>query len=233
MKFYPLFIFLLSIQTTLLKAQDVPLIEVEGKSEIKVRPDQAMINIHLREIALQASDASQKLNQKATQILENLKKRQIPDYEAHTSNYFVTINRIYRERSTLDSGYVATQTLNLQINEIENAILQVMEVLGDFAELNYAVNFQMSDSLQKSKDRELLTLALENARDKALTIAAALELGEIYVKQVKHLVKDQNYWPPMRMSADFKAESAGTPPVFLPEDQTLTDRVTVIFGFKP
>ncbi|MBS9522889.1 SIMPL domain-containing protein [Litoribacter ruber] len=223
-------LFLVALSAPIM-AQD-NLIEVEGQSEIKIKPDQALLSVNLQLKAMQASQASQALNKKTNTIIKNLEKAKIEDMEVFTSNYFVNINRIYQRGSSKDSGYVASQTLNIKVNELEQSLFKVMEVLGEYEELNYSVSFQLTDDLRKSKEEELLKLALEDAQRRANTIASAMNLGELMVKKVQYKSQENFARPMMRMAMDASMESAKTSPVLLPEEQTLTDKVLVTFGFK-
>ncbi|WP_143960397.1 SIMPL domain-containing protein [Litoribacter populi] len=226
-----LFLLLILFISTPLLAQTNQ-IEVEGQSEIKVKPDQALLQVNLQLKAMQASQASQALNKKTNTIISNLDKADIKEMEVFTSNYFVNINRLYQKGTSKDSGYVASQTLNIKVNELEQSLFKVMEVLGEYDELNYSVSFQLTDDLRKSKEEELLRLALDDAKRRGNTIADAMDLGNLTVQHVQYKSQDNFSRPMMRMSMDAGMESAKASPVLLPEEQTLSDKVLVTFGFK-
>jgi len=232
MKYLPLLLTVLLYTPSMLQAQNQQTIEVEGQSELKVMPNQALVHINILEKALKASDASQKLNQTSNRIIDKLKEDNIPSYEVNASNYMVQINRIYGKGTSRDSGYVASQTLVVRINDIDRSLIQVMEALGTFQALNYNVGFQLSEELRKSKQDELLEMALEDARQKAMLIAHTLGLGDIQVQKVNYSTQHNTFpGPIMRVSADISMEQAKAAPVFLPEEQTLSDRVLVSFRF--
>ena len=55
-------------------AQETTKISVEGNSELKILPDEALINVSLKEKALKTAEATEGLNQKAAEVTKALKK---------------------------------------------------------------------------------------------------------------------------------------------------------------
>ena len=214
-------------------AQQIPLIEVEGKSEISIMPDEAIIQLSLVEKAMKVSDATNALNKKAKSIEEALKKSGVKEYDFFVDNYYVNINRIYTKGSTKDSGYVASQNLKVVVKNIENDLVKITETLHQTADMGFNVQLTVSDRLKKASEKQLLELAIEDAKYKAEVIANSMGIEKIKVHRVNYNAQTDNFYPVMR-EAKMMASSAMDSyeePIFRPEERKLTDRLIVQFTF--
>lgn len=214
-------------------AQQIPLIEVEGKSEISIMPDEAIIQLSLVEKAMKVSDATNALNKKTKSIEEALKKSGVKEYDFFVDNYYVNINRIYTKGSTKDSGYVASQNLKVVVKNIENDLVKITETLHQTADMGFNVQLTVSDRLKKASEKQLLELALEDAKYKAEIIANSMGIEKIKVHRVNYNAQTDNFYPVMR-EAKMMASSAMDSyeePIFRPEERKLTDRIIVQFTF--
>ncbi len=219
--------------TCLTMAQDRPLIEVEGMSEIRLMPDEALIHLTLTEKAMKVSEATQALNKKTKSIEDALKKSGVKSYEMYVDNYFVNVNRIYTRGSSKDSGYVASQQVRVMVKDVGQDLVKVSETLHNTANMDFNVQFQVSKELRKSSEKELLQLALEDAKTKATVIADAMNLGQIIVFRVNYSKDSPNYFPVMRESKMMMSANVEDfqEPVFRPEEQVLNDKVAVQYSF--
>ena len=129
--------------------QEASQITVEGNSEIKIMPDEALLRVSLTEKALKTSLATEGLNQKAEEVAKALKKSGVKDYELKADNYFVNINRVYSKGSSKDSGYVASQNLKVLVKDTGEDLVKIMEALHDNIDMGFQLSFQLSDSKRK------------------------------------------------------------------------------------
>ncbi|WP_460517712.1 SIMPL domain-containing protein [Cyclobacterium sediminis] len=214
-------------------AQETTKISVEGNSEIKILPDEALINVSLKEKALKTASATEGLNQKAAEVTKALEKSGVKNYELKADNYFVNINRVYTKGTSKDSGYVASQNLRILVKDTAQELVKIMQALHDTIDMGFQLSFQLSDSKRKEYQEELLRMALQDAKSKAMLIANTLELGDIAVHQVIYGSGGNSFQPKgyrneaMMLSAD----NQRTAPTIQPDEQTLSDQVKVIFTF--
>ncbi|WP_186756262.1 SIMPL domain-containing protein [Echinicola salinicaeni] len=208
-------------------------IQVSGKSEISIKPDQAIISINLEKIAMSASEAAAALNKQTKGIEKLINSSKITDLEFSTNQYRIRQNRIYRQGSSKDSGYVASQNIKIIVKSPEEDLVSLVEKLNKSEEIMFHVSFVVSEEMQKKYEKDLLTSALEDAREKAELIAATMDLKNIKVFKIDYS-SQQNFSPrPVQMEY-MKAQIRGTdaaPPTFSPEEQKLNDQVLVIFNF--
>lgn len=224
----PVFLFALTAM-----AQEIPLIEVEGKSEISVMPDQALIHVNLMEKAMNVKDVTNALNKKTKSIKDAMEKTGIKDYEFTVDNYYVNVNRIYTRGTSKDSGYVATQNVKIVVKNIDEDMVEVVETLHQTANMGFNVSFNISEGQKKTYDKQLLELAIADAKTKAETIAASLGIDKVKVQKVIYTTGQNNFQPIMMRSESMMVKSADDyqEPVFSPEAQKLTDRILVAFSF--
>ena len=233
MKKYILFpIFLLVISTSAI-AQEKSGIMVEGISEMKVMPDEALISISLSEKALTTAAVTNALNKKAKAVEDALKKSGVSEYSFTADNYFVSINRVYTKGSAKDSGYVAAQNLRVVVKNTEKDLVKMVESLQQAADMGFQLIFRISEEKQKSYQEDLLKEALKDARNKATIIARSLGLGDIQPFHIDY-TSSQPFQPVMYRAEAMmmKSADARTEPTFSPEEQTISDRVKVVFTFE-
>ncbi|GEO22598.1 hypothetical protein CQA01_31320 [Cyclobacterium qasimii] len=215
-------------------AQETSKISVDGKSEIKVLPDEALIRVSLSMKAMKTADATEGLNKKAAEVTKALKKSGVDNYELKADNYFVNVNRVYTKGTSKDSGYVASQTLRILVKDNSGEdLVKIMETLHNNIDMGFQFEFQLSDNKRKEYEAELLRLAIKDAKNKAEIIANSLELGKIVVHQVIYGDFTSSYQPKMYGAESMRivADNQRTPPTIEPDEQTLTDQVKVIFTF--
>lgn len=226
----PAFLFLLTLSAF---AQEKPRITVEGISEMKIMPDEALITISLSEKAMTTSDVTNALNKTAKSVADALKKSGVTDYTFAADNYYVSINRIYTNGSAKDSGYVAYQTLRVVVENTGQDLIKVLESVQQSSDMGFQVAFRISDEKQKGYQEALLKDALTDAQKKAAIIASSLDLENLKVYHIDYS-SSQPFQPVMYRAEAMMMKSADsrTEPTFNPEEQTVSDRVKVIFTFE-
>jgi len=214
-------------------AQDTSKISVDGKSEIKVLPDEALIRVSLIMKAMKTAAATEGLNKKAAEVTKALKESGVKNYELKADNYFVNVNRVYTKGTSKDSGYVASQTLRVLVKDTGEDLMKIIEALHHNVDMGFQLEFQLSDNKRKKHETELLQLAIKDAKNKAELIANSLELGTIAVHQVIY-GDGGSYKPKMYRSEAMmiSADNQRTAPTIQPDEQTLSDQVKVVFTFE-
>ncbi|UCS95575.1 SIMPL domain-containing protein [Echinicola marina] len=209
-------------------------IQVSGKSEISIKPDQAIISINIEKIAMDASEAAAALNKKTNEIEKLVNSGQLSDFNFTTSQYRINQNRIYRQGTSKDSGYVASQNIKIELDDPEKDLVSLVDRLNKSEEIMFQVSFSVSEEMQKKYENELLTNALKDAKQKAELIAATMDLKNIKVFKIDY--SGQQSFPPRPVQMEYmKVQMRGAdsaPPTFSPEEQKLTDEVLVMFYFS-
>jgi len=226
--------FLLLSVAAFAQENNIPLIEVEGTSEMGIMPDEALIYLTLSEKAMKVSDATNALNKKTKSIEDALKKTRVSGYTFIVDNYYVNVNRIYTNNSSKDSGYIASQTIKVNVKIVDQNLVKITEALHQTTDMTYNMQFNVSDALRKSSSSKLLELAIADAKTKADVIAKSLGLNKLQVHRVSYSSGNVSM-PVMRNAKAMRAmdmSESYQEPTFSPEEQKLTDRVMVSFTFS-
>lgn len=223
-----LFGLLLTIPVLAQDNMSIPLIEVEGFSERKVAPDEAVFSIHLEEKSMKVTDATEVLNTKTKNLAKALEKAKIKDYKLVADNFSVNINRIYRSGYARDSGYVASQNLVITTNSKNVDLQKIVEAIQDSGDMSFNLNFQVSEATQKSLENELLTESLKNAESRAKLVAETLGIKNIRVHRVTISGSPQ---PVYKMQAMRASADAGNEALIAPDSQSLQKRVMVYYTY--
>lgn len=209
-------------------------IEVEGNSEIMIVPDEGVIHITVQKKAMTVAEATKTLNADTKKIIDGFKKSGL-DYELTANNYYVNVNRIYEKGTSKDSGYVASQNLKVTIKDIEKELPQAVELVNTSGDHSVNVNFSISKEMEKSYKDQLLELALKDAQEKAQKIAEVMDLNNVKTQKVQYVstqVIPRTYMMKANVMA-FDAMESREAPSFVPEEQTISDRILVTFVFEP
>lgn len=228
-----MFILPFLIVSMTMMAQQIPLIEVEGNSEVSLMPDEALILISLSEKAMTVADATNGLNKKTKAIEDALKKSGVKTYRLFVDNYYVNVNRIFTRGSSRDSGYVASQSLRVRVSDLEKDLIKVTETIQQTGNPGFNLSLQVSDELKKAVEEELLEKAIADAMRKAKVIAKSIGVKDIHVHKVNYTSPSQGFYPVMRearvaMAADTTPRDE---PTFRPEERKISDKVLVSFTF--
>jgi len=228
----PLFtLFLALMMAVPALAQDdlkIPLIEVEGFSERKLAPDEAVFSIQLEEKSMKVNDAVKVLNTKSNNLAEALKKAKIKDYKLFADNYAVNINRIYRGGYARDSGYIASQNLRIVTKSTNEDLQKIVEAIQGAGDMSFNLSFQVSEATQKSLDDTLLVDALKNAESRALLISQTLNIKSIRVHRV---TLEATPMPFLKNQMLMRAETSDAQVLISPDEQSIQKRVYVKYTY--
>lgn len=233
-KYFPI-AFLIFIATPLLVlAQDdmkIPLIEVEGYSEVKIAPDEAEFHIMLEEKSIKVEDAINALNAKTELLARRLKNVRIKDYKLIADNYSVNINRIYQKGTPKDSGYIATQQLRIVTNSNSEDLQKIVDAIKGSGDMGFNLEFKVSEIAKRSLEDELLKQALLNAESRALLIARTLNIKSIRVHRVLLANEQNNYYPRMEIMRAVADDNSTSQAMLNPDEQKISKKVYVKYTY--
>lgn len=222
-----------SLQMT--NAQDLKTIDIEGNSEMMIVPDEALIQVTVQKKAMTVAEATRDLNAATKNITDAFDQSDLQSHELTANNYYVNVNRVYQKGTSKDSGYVASQNLKIKVNDIEKELAQAVELLNQAGDHSINVSFNISSTMEKSYQKQLLESALADALEKSEHIASVLDLKNVSVHQVRYLSDQSNVRPYQLKTAAMMYDAAESrqAPTFMPEEQKISDKVLVTFTFTP
>lgn len=213
-------------------AQQIPLIEVEGKSEISIQPDEVLIYLNMSQKGKTSAEATNELNKRMRALEQALKKTGVQTYELFVENYTVNLDRIYKDGTYQDIGFIASQMARVRVSDTQKDLAKVIEALHTSVESGFNLQFQVSEKAMKALQEQLLQMALKDARAKAEIIAKTMGIEEIKVFKVQYSTQDKAFSPVIRLRGmAMDATTTYEEPVLQTEAKKITDSVLVSFAF--
>lgn len=158
-----------------------PLVNVNGVGEVRVQPDQVLLNmgIEIREKTLE--QARKQVDSKAAAIIAYLKKQGVDAKDIQTS--FVGIHPIYESNSfgkTTPDFYVAQKTMTVLVKKLNKFDDLTAGLYAVGVNRIDGISFQVSD-VEKHK-LEAQKRAMKNAKSKAQLLTGELgsKVGRVY-----------------------------------------------------
>jgi len=230
---------LLVLQTWLLFGQDkknVASISVKGISTLKVQPDEGMLNLNANFIGLDVNQAMLGLEKKTKEIIKQIVASGLNEKDIKTINFQLNKHSVYRRGSAKDSGYFATQSLQIKFNYSKEKVAKILNTFSDSkADYNMHFNFMLSDTLMKQSEANLIKLAVKDAKVKAnnLTTEAGVKLKAIKAIDYGNISNNQPY-PMVKTRGMMMAEdnSQGAMQGFTPNDIELNDEVLITWEIE-
>lgn len=188
-----------------LKAQETPVtqfpkaaLKITGTGEMRVAPDLAVVNMTVKATDMDFNKAVQKLNEKTSQLHKKLLAAGFTREEIKTSQLNVQENGQWRDGNYIDSGFVATQSIELRFKRDQQRMGKLMDAFSEKkgAEALFHFGFTLSDQARQQAEEELIRKAIQDSRNKASVIAKAsgVKLGKI-----RNIVYGQPEMHPMPM----------------------------------
>ena len=176
-------IFIATIAFSQTVISENPKITVEGKSQVKLIPEELWFNVTLNVKDAGYRTCSDLAVQKLAQIKSLFTENGIESELIKTQNY--SIREIQRhdpeQRKMISDGYQATIPLTVRTKRDYSKNDLIFKLIKDNLESNFNLNFSLSEEQIKNAKEELIKLAVNDAKEKAGIIAKAsgIELGKI------------------------------------------------------
>ncbi len=158
-----------------------PLVSVNGTGEVRVQPNEVVVNLGVESREKTLDAARKETDKKAAAIISYLKKQGVDAKDMQTS--FVTLNPVYNSGEfgrTSPDFYVAQKNMTVVIKKLNRFDELLSGLYGVGANHVHGVQFQVSD-VEKYK-AEARKKAVANAKQKASTLTSELgaKIGRVY-----------------------------------------------------
>ena len=227
------------MQSFILSAQDKKsptYIVVKGNSSLKVQPDEGILNLNASHIGLDVNQAMLGLEKKTKEIIKQIVASGLNENDIKTINFQLNKHSVYRRGSTKDSGYFATQSLQVKFIYSKEKVAKILNNFSESkADYNMHFNFVLSDTLLKQSESNLIKLAVKDAKQKAsmLSSEAAVKLKNI--KSIEYGIEPNNPSYPMLKSRSMMMGDEGGQGAmqgFTPNDIELSDEVLITWELE-
>lgn len=152
-------------------AEDTKL-SVQGTGVVSLDPDTATIMLGVRESSKDVSEAQARVNEKLAAVVEKLKNMGVKEEDIHTDSITIYEDYSYSDVDPDQKGYAAENSISVTVSDIENAGSYIDAVFEAGANTFSGITFNASKTEDAKK--RALELSIQNAREKAEVLAAAM-----------------------------------------------------------
>lgn len=223
--FFPAVLLLASTTVYAQTEQQQPEISVEAHGEVSVAPDEATVTVSVETRAATATEATEENATRVRAVLDTLEHLGLAGDDVVTSGYTVAPEwKRDREQNRELSGYVARNTVQVRLDEMDRIGRVIDASLGAGANRIESVRFGVSD-VEEAR-REALAAAVRQARSLGLAMAEAAggRLGPLIELQM------QGAMPLRAFETAMVAQEATTP--IMPGEVTVTATVRARWLFR-
>lgn len=228
------FFLALCIITQFLTAQQTErVIEVQGIGELKTLPDIGNLNIEVSTVKIEFGEAVRTLNAKTDKLIAQLQTVGFKKEQIKTTDFSVNKNIVYRNGYAKDSGFVARQNV---VAEFPNTKEKIASIINSFMnstnDVSFTFSFALSDAKREQVKKEVIALAITNAKTRAEQIAAGAGVQLGAVQKILYGAPQQ---PPMferSVSASMLKNDANNSYGFDVKELYFSDTITIIWKIQ-
>lgn len=164
-----------------LKAQRTDrVLEVAGKATVKEFPQEIVFRIPLKILDTSYLGCNNRLAVTLDRLKKDLLDKEIKEEWIKTNNYSIAENMVYKDGQRKQDGFAGNVNITVEGNYSPELVSKVLESINSL-ELNYSINFSMSESQRQRLTKIAMVNAVEDAEQKAgiLSEAAKVKLVDI------------------------------------------------------
>ncbi len=178
-----LVVFLAACQITVQQPGQQQTISVNGMSQLKVAPDEAIVMLRVETNGTTAKEAQNANSESMAAIQRELKRAGVTQSDMETINYNLYPHSYWdqKEQRMIEAGYKASHTLQFKTRDLKR-VGEFIEVGVNAGATNIdGVNFGLSKQTSKDAKDEAVRQAVQEARQKAEALADGLDarLGKV------------------------------------------------------
>ncbi|MDI9470332.1 MAG: SIMPL domain-containing protein [Bacillota bacterium] len=204
-------------------------ITVAGTGQAEIKPDQAIIDVGVSTINMEASKASEENAATMQAVIDAVKNAGIPEDAIGTSNYQISPEYNYYGDEPTFEGYRVLNQLSITVSDI-STVAQVLDAAVD-AGANEVGGIYFSVMNQNEIYKQALDAAVQDATAKAQTLAQSAGIAAS-LKPMTVVEVSYSPWPMATaetMAAVKREYDTATP--IVASDMAVTAMVNVTFDF--
>jgi uncharacterized protein YggE len=202
-------------------------ITVVGEGTVRAEPTIAYVSTGVQSRGQTAQQAQAENTRVMNAVIAAIKQQGVADQDIRTSG--VNLSPIYERQPNTISGYQATNSVRVTVQEIAKTGQVLDATVQAGANLTGNVTFDFKDDTELRK--QALDQAVKESRVRADAIANAAGLRVVGVQSMTDESSGRPEAPEMARSAMMQADAAGPVPV-QPGQLAITARVRVVFAFQ-
>ena len=178
-------------QSKILDQQNVNQITVSGEGKVYAKPDVAIINLGVKTTASTVAEVTKSNTEKMNAIIEAVKKLNIDEKDIQTTNYNLSPNYNYTEKSgRVFVGYVLDQNIQVKIRDFTKIGDVLSQATAKGANLVGDLQFTIDNPEQFKEEARAKAIAQAKANAENLAKESGISLGKLIN------VYENNYYMP-------------------------------------
>jgi len=204
------------------------IVKTTGTAELKVTPDQAVIELGVERQSPTAKEAKAAVTYTSREILAALKALNIEDKDIQTAYLYLEPMIDYRKGVRI-TNFTAGQSLSVTLHDLSKLDAVLDAIISAGANQIGGIEYQSSD-LRKYKD-QARDEAAKAAREKAEALAKALgnEIGK--TRSIEEVPQTEGYYGYGRFEANTAGVVGGAPAAPSTAPGQLTVKASVVVSF--
>lgn len=200
-------------------------LKINGTATIKIEPNIAIVNLGVVTEDINLEKAQRENAIKATSIINELLKFNIPKEDISTFTYNIEPQYDYIEGKQIFRGYKVTNILSVTIRDLSKVGQIIDAAVSKGA--NRVDNIKFTVENPSPYYNKALSLAIINAINKARQVENTLKVNMF---KIPYKIIEQSSTENVQEVAGFKALAATTP--ILPGQITITSNIEAFFYYK-
>ncbi|MEP2026558.1 MAG: SIMPL domain-containing protein [Reichenbachiella sp.] len=208
-------------------------LNVVGNASISVQPERTIITYSINETKDSYDEAISLMTKRIDALTASLTKIGFKKEDIKTANFNIRQNRKYRQGEPKGEEYVASQTLEVRFDHSTKRLLEVLnKTASDESAPSVSITFGMSDEQEEMVKKQLMKMAVADAKAKAEILAEAtgytlMGINEINYGGSTHTPRPQS--ASMGMMKSFAESDVSN---FEAKDLTITDQVFISYKIE-
>jgi len=204
---------------------------VDGKGEVVVKPDMAILGISVETIAKNAKEAVSENSAKTNEVISTLKKKLGPDDTLKSSEY--TLSPVYEYDQAKKRSFITSYRVTNEVTVKTFRIEKLGEIIDATTDVGAnKVNGPAFDSSKREESkRAALTKAVEDAKKTARSLADA---ANIKIVKILRITPSYNYPMPVYKQTyrTAMATESSDPPDIESGDLSIEANVNIIYEIQ-
>jgi uncharacterized protein YggE len=186
--------FFLAFSSSVSAQENTSTLRIKGISKISVKPTRTVVSFSISSIQPTYAGSVEDLVKRVDLLTKVLKDLNYKDEDIVTSNFSVNKNTYFERGTRKDSGFVASQSLQIDFEQNKEKLLKVLnESTSSKANPGISLKFTLDDSKKIKIQSELIKLAVKDAHEKAKTICEASNYELLDIQDIAYGVGNNNY----------------------------------------
>ena len=160
-------------------------LEVIGKATIKEMPEEIVFRIPIKIVDATYLGCSNRLAATLNELKKDLLNNEIEENWIKTINYSISENIVYKDGHRKQDGFIGKVNITVKSKYSPELISKVLESINSL-ELNYAIQFSMSEDQKQKLTKIAMVKAVEDAQQKAMILSEATNVKLIGIAKISY-----------------------------------------------